>query len=178
MKASSSFVNGTKSGNLRSGHIEQGVACMEQFSLAMSKINARTGNPDHGPPVQAIFGGLDGVAAEAGVNIVMVRDMIVAEDLVQTLRDLFPQFEAVAVRDLCHLAHALDSLRRIGVAVIEMSPADFRHSPFLAALRARGARVVLLWTTEGEAVDGEFALLEKPFTTKSLVALLRSEPGP
>jgi hypothetical protein len=110
------------------------------------------------------------------VNLVMVRDMIVAEDLVQTLADLFPQFEAVAIRDVWQLADALDALPRIGVAVLEMSPTDFRNSPFVAALRARGARVVLLWTTDGEAADGEFALLEKPFTTDALVALLCSQP--
>ena len=144
----------------------------------MSKFNAEIRKVDHGRPVQVETGTCsDGVAAEADVTIGMVKDMIVAEDLVQTLTDLFPQFEAVAVPDAHHLADALGSLRRIGVAVLEMSPADFRNGPFLAALRASGARVVLLWTTDCGAADGDFSLLEKPFTTRALVALLRSEPG-
>lgn len=117
----------------------------------------------------------DGSPVEAGVNIVMVRDVIVAEDLLLTLSDLFPQFDVVSVPDLSQLRAALEPIHRIGVAVLEMSPADFRAGPFLAALKEKGARVLLLWTTDGTAPDAEFSLLEKPFTTEALITLLRED---
>lgn len=118
----------------------------------------------------------DSSRLEASVNIVMVQDMIVEEDLVLTLSDLFPQVEAVRVSDLSALAEALTPFHRIGVAVLEMSPADFRAGPFLAALKEKGARVLLLWSGDGGTADADFGLLEKPFTTDALVSLIRPAP--
>ena len=117
----------------------------------------------------------DGAPVEAGVNIVMVRDVIVAEDLVLTLSDMFPHFDAVSVANLTSLAEVLEPIHRIGVAVLEMSPADFRAGTLLSVLKTKGARILLLWTTDGDAPDADFSLLEKPFTTEALVALLRTE---
>lgn len=108
------------------------------------------------------------------VNIVALKDEIVAQDVALTLSDLFPRTESVTVSDLQRLSRMIECRDAIQVAILEMSPAAFLTAPEAASLTSHGARVVLVGPTETGRGAGPFPFrtLEKPFTTEALVAVL------
>lgn len=112
------------------------------------------------------------------VNIVLMKDQVVAEDVVLTLSDLYPHVEAVAVPNLRLLSEMIDSLSTIRFAILEVSEQEFRANPNVANLNARGAHVILVDDLLDDGIHGSacgaksFCTLEKPFSTETLVACL------
>lgn len=108
------------------------------------------------------------------VNIVALQDEIVAQDVALTLTDLYPGTETVTVADRGLLSKIIESRDLVQIAVLEMTPSEFRAWPEAARLSARGARVLLIAPPEppGAGAPFSYRTLEKPFTTEALVAVL------
>lgn len=105
--------------------------------------------------------------------LVAVTDQLVGTDIAAILRDAHPDAVVITAPDR---EAALSSVRDgvvPSVAVVSLSPQEALCSPLGQALRAIGARIVLMGheaEMHGEA-DG-FEVLHRPFRTIDLLSLL------
>lgn len=106
------------------------------------------------------------------------EDEIVAQDVILTLSDLCPDVASVSVCDPGRLPRIIASCDAIRFAILETGPFNFGAGPLVAALAARGAQVVLVGPTGTATEPGRspFGVLEKPFTTDALIAVLSPVP--
>lgn len=112
-----------------------------------------------------------------GMNIVALKDQVVAQDVLLTLADVFPQTQSVAVTNDATLSTMLEDEGEIRIVVLEVSPALMLHNSRLKTLCANGTRVILIGQRdEAESLSAfPFQSLEKPFSTDALVSVLQSE---
>ena len=113
---------------------------------------------------------------------------LVAHDLATTLRDRLrcPALIATSEEQATSLLSELDPAARLRMAIIRMKPPLFADSPLRPLIEARCARVILMGSDASTMEDAKpwpWALLEWPFGTGQLLALLDSlglspEPGP
>lgn len=106
--------------------------------------------------------------------IVVLKHVVVAEDLAQIISDFDPQAKVLQVRDTPAALKAIRDVDAVRLAFL----IDERHvegwSDLVAAIFARGGRVVLIPRSEGiEAAPFHNCLiLDRPFTTEMVLATL------
>ncbi len=104
-------------------------------------------------------------------DLVVLRHLLVAEDLAQAIAERTPPGRVLLARDGGEALALLDGVAALGLAFVGEAPARFRGSALEAAIAARGGRAVLM----GEAAEADpagFPVLARPFTTGSVHALL------
>lgn len=108
------------------------------------------------------------------IYLVVLKHLVVAEDLGQIVSGFDPQAEVRQARDT---AAALAAIRELGTLRLAFL-IDDRHaegwSDLVAGIIARGGRVVLIPRSDGiEAAPFDGCLiLERPFTTEMVLATL------
>ncbi|MBR9890797.1 hypothetical protein GYB14_03810 [bacterium] len=105
--------------------------------------------------------------------LVAVTDQLVGIDIAAILRDAHPDAVVVTAPDREAALVSLQEGSAPSLAVVSLSPQEAVSSPLIEALRALGARIVLMGheaELHGEA-DG-FEVLHRPFRTIDLLALI------
>lgn len=108
-----------------------------------------------------------------GAYLIVVSDVIVGQDLAQTISDEHPDAEIIVVTTLDAAVTALAAVPFVGVAFIAADPERLARSQLNRILAGQGAQVVLmgLWTDQAPKVAG-WKLLPFPFTTETVRGLL------
>ncbi|SFA88170.1 hypothetical protein SAMN05421688_1446 [Poseidonocella pacifica] len=115
------------------------------------------------------------VALTSGNFLIVLRQLLVAEDIADTLCDRFPGAQVERTRGAEEALQRIEAGLRADLAFVEMSPAEFDRSDLKQALLLQGARIILLGDAAELAEEAEgFPVLRRPFST---VALLRVIDG-
>ncbi|MEV8467193.1 hypothetical protein AB0T83_10425 [Fluviibacterium sp. DFM31] len=119
----------------------------------------------------------NGDPATGPVFLVLERDLLVAEDMLGTLRQLGPCRAIHLANPQALLAYLQDGAH-ISAAFLEMRLCDLMDSPVLQPLRDRGARIVLT-VGEDDAALAEaqgWRMLARPFTDWMIRDILAEPP--
>lgn len=106
--------------------------------------------------------------------LVVLKHVVVAEDLAQIVNEFDPGAEVIRVRDTSTALEALRGISAMRVAFL----IDDRHaegwSELVAGIVRRGGRVVLIPRSEGveTAPFDDCLILDRPFTTEMVQATL------
>ncbi len=106
--------------------------------------------------------------------LVVLKHVVVAEDLTQIVNEFDPGAEVLRVRDTSAGLQALQDIAAMRLAFL----IDDRHAEgwneLVAGIIARGGRVVLIPRSEGieTAPVADCLILERPFTTEMVQATL------
>ncbi|WP_126978628.1 hypothetical protein [Frigidibacter oleivorans] len=115
---------------------------------------------------------------DAGYLIVL-KHLVVAADLAEIIRDFDAAARVETARTVAEGLARLDGLSGLAVALL----GDDRDAPawpqLVAAIEARGARIVLIPRDEHERPEPghDFLILDRPFTTEMVLALLDGARG-
>jgi hypothetical protein len=105
--------------------------------------------------------------------LVVISEIIVAEDIAQTILMRAPGAQIITARTLAEAQSAIRHHPRLTVAFVEASEPCFAASTLAAELSLRKARVVLLTDRpRGERQGRNWDLLDMPFTETALSAFL------
>ncbi|TMV43190.1 hypothetical protein FGG78_41585, partial [Thioclava sp. BHET1] len=83
-------------------------------------------------------------APSRGAYLVVLSDVLVAQDLAETIRDFVPDADIIIAPDPAQGLAALDPHACLSQAFVSLGPLDYERSPLAAAIGVRGGRVVLL----------------------------------
>ncbi len=113
------------------------------------------------------------------VFVVFETNPLIAADLIGTLKAAFA-CRVIHAESPAHIPEALDSIRTVSAAFLEMRAEDVTKSRLDQLLRTRGAKLVL---TRGDPAIGDVlppdvTLLARPFTDTMVLDALKSAPNP
>ncbi|EIE49777.1 hypothetical protein AL036_09845 [Salipiger aestuarii] len=105
--------------------------------------------------------------------LIWITDMIVAEDVSGILLDACPQARVLCAESPESAPPQLTPDCGPLVAIVQMAPEAVRDTPLGQALTRAGARIVLLGNAAEERGQAAgFAVLERPFRSMDLLALI------
>ena len=102
--------------------------------------------------------------------VLMTREVLVAQDMAQTISDLFPAAQVLKFHETGPLQAALPGLGAVDMAFIDAGAMGEGRDRILAAMAATGARIVLLGVDDRPADTAEptWRSLPIPFDTAML----------
>lgn len=109
----------------------------------------------------------------ADVIVIVMDDVLIAEDLALTIAEAAPTAQIVKVSMLAQVQAAIADSGRVRLAFINANPSMLRGSSLAQMFSAHGTRVVLtgLWDDAQAAVHGCEAL-PFPFATEDVYAVI------
>ncbi|MDD8022462.1 MAG: hypothetical protein PHX82_05080 [Paracoccaceae bacterium] len=119
-------------------------------------------------------------SGDGDVYLVAVQDFVVAQDIVDTVRDAAPGAVIVTVPDCAAAAAAVAGHSRLVLAFVEAGPGRVAQLQLDREVVGRGGRLVLLGDAAEEAWDSGAAtgrvwpVLIRPFSSPAVMALLKA----
>ena len=111
--------------------------------------------------------------ASPRVYLLVMRHLIVAQDLAEIIRESEPEAEVLLAATASAALETLSDVRTISVAFITTGPDEFAASALKAAIAAREGRVVLMGdAAERYGENDSFAILAQPFLPAKVTSLL------
>lgn len=99
--------------------------------------------------------------------LVVVRDILVGQDLAQTISEARPEARVIVVTSLEDAVAALADVQAVALTFIAAEPEALTASPLAQALADRGAKVVLMGTwADQRSVVKSWKRLPLPFTSE------------
>lgn len=110
--------------------------------------------------------------------LVQIADMIVREDIVQTIRAQHPGARVLATGTQAGSLAVLDAAPAVTLAFLEAGPTDLADSVLVARITALGGSFVIVgeWPVP-QVFAGLRGFLERPFTSAQVAGFLTT-PGP
>ena len=114
-----------------------------------------------------------GGARAGGAYLVVLRHVVVAQDIAQTLEEAVPGAAVIVAPSMDDAAMVPDGVERVAVAFVGAGPRAWRTSALARAVAARGGRVVLMGgKAEAEGVAAGFDVLFRPFSIAAVLGQL------
>lgn len=114
----------------------------------------------------------------AEVFLIVVNDVLIAEDLAQAIAEVVPHADIIVTPALGLAQAAIAGRGRVVMACVQDDPALLAGSALAAVLGVQGARLVFLGDCDAAqaALSGGEAL-QYPFSTQDVHDLVRRDPG-
>lgn len=114
-----------------------------------------------------------------GTYLVVLGDYIVALDLVQTVVDFCPAAQVIQKSTATAAVAAVSKVNSVKVAFIGEPPHSFARSELARLIAKKGGRVVFVGDeAEGLGPASGHMVLSRPFSTPTVLALLKQAPFP
>lgn len=105
--------------------------------------------------------------------LVLVPEMLVAQDIALTIADFDPAAEVICAKSQHEAQAALGRVGALTLAFVSDRPSTFVQSPLASAIAERGGRVVMLGIeAENTGPTETFDVLHQPFDTDAVMAKL------
>lgn len=111
-----------------------------------------------------------------GAFVIVVRDVLVGQDLAQTIAEDRPEAPVIVATSLQGALVAMHEVATVEAAFVAADPKEFARSPLAFALAECGAQVVLmgLWADEPLPVTG-WKRLRYPFTSDDVRGVISNQ---
>ena len=138
------------------------------------RLGDALGPTSAGAPVVRDPPSLAAAGRQARAHLVVLRHVVVAQDIALTLADADAGASVILVASPSEALAALDRVEAVGVAFVAEAPRRFAGSPLAREVAARGGRAVLIGEdAEAEGAALGFKVLVRPFTADAVLACLR-----
>lgn len=110
--------------------------------------------------------------------LIVLREVLIAQDLAQTITDHDPAARVIMVANPDDAVNALAGIERITVAFVSAAPGEYTVSSLGPAIKARHGRVILLgFEAEAGGATQDWEVLRQPFDTDGVLSALGRVPG-
>jgi hypothetical protein len=111
--------------------------------------------------------------ADTGTYLVVLREIIVGQDIAMTIQDHNPDARVIIAATLAEAVAAVEGVDAVAVAFVHAPSAEVARSPLAEAVAARGGRIVLMGHEIGRDPKATvLPVLAFPFVSSDILALL------
>ncbi len=122
---------------------------------------------------------MDGTFMRDRLYLLLVEPGLVATDLTGIISEADLHARVVIARDIAAAHEVLTDARIVASAILDIDPDHGPAEALARAVAARGGRVVLIGdAAEDKAERTRWLVLQRPFTTETVLAVLDGVCGP